>query len=71
MSSFVKTWSVGRRLTRYAPFRIASDCIADTPDLLLLMLPLIEPASLIVSGSRNLRGGAKSSPVNVPDFLSK
>lgn len=57
----------GRRLTRYAPLRMAPSCACDTPLRLLRMLP----ASLIVSGSLNRLGGAKSSPVNVPDLRSK
>jgi hypothetical protein len=63
----VPTMSCGRRLTRYAPLRMAPSCICETPLRLLRMLP----ASLMVSGSLNRFGGAKSSPVNVPDLRSK
>jgi hypothetical protein len=64
----VKTVSSGRRLTRPAPLRIACAWAAEMPLLLLRMLP----ASLMLSSPLpNLRGGAKSSPVNVLDFLSR
>lgn len=60
--------SPGRRLTRYAPLRMAADCMAETPLRLLRILPEslpVSPSPLI------LRGGAKSSAVNVPDFLRR
>ena len=66
-SSLVNTMSSGRRETRPAPFRIAPSCLDEIPLRLLRILP----ASLMESGSLNFLGGAKSSPVNVPDFLSK
>jgi hypothetical protein len=62
-----KTMSPGRRLTRPAPLRMAACDTAEIPLRLLLMLP----ASLIVSFSLNLRGGAKSRPVNVPDLRKR
>lgn len=63
----VNTVSPGRRLTRPAPFLIAPSWTDEIPLRLLRMLP----ASLVVSASLNLRGGAKSSPVNVLDFLRR
>jgi hypothetical protein len=61
MAAWVKTWSPGRRLTRPAPPRMALACAAERP----LRLLRIEPASLRLSDSVNLRGGAKSRPVKV------
>lgn len=67
ISSFENTWSAGSRLTLCAPLLIACSCTVEMPLRLLLMLP----ASLIVSLSlKTLRGGAKSSDVNVPDLRS-
>lgn len=63
----VNTLSPGRRLTRPAPLRMAAWLTAEMPLRLLRMLP----ASLMVSFSLNLRGGAKSRPVNVLDLRSK
>jgi hypothetical protein len=60
----VKMLSSGSRLTRPAPLRIAPSCTAEMPLRLLRM----EPVSLRVSESWNLRGGAKSRPVNVLDL---
>ena len=66
-SSLVKTTSLGIRLTRYAPPRMAPSCLDEIPLWLLRILP----ASLMESGSLNLRGGAKSKDVKVPDFLRR
>jgi len=66
ISSLVKTASLGIRLTRYAPLRMAPSCTFEIPLLLLRILP----ASLMLSGSLILLGGAKSSPVKVPDLRS-
>lgn len=63
-SSFVPTILGGNLLTRYAPFLTASCWTCDIPLLVLRM----EPASLILSWSLNLRGGAKSRAVKVPDL---
>lgn len=63
----MKTVSPGRRLTLPAPLRMAAWLTAEIPLRLLRILP----ASLIVSASLNLRGGAKSRAVKVPDFLNK
>lgn len=52
---------------RPAPLRMALSAALEMPLLLLLMLP----ASLIVSGLLNFLGGKKSRPVNVDDFRSK
>lgn len=60
----VNTWSPGSLLTRPAPLRMALSCACEIPLLLLR----IEPASLRASESVNLRGGAKSRPVNVLDL---
>lgn len=63
----MKTWSPGSRLTRPAPPRMALFVRAEIP------LPILRtlPESLMFSGSLNLRGGAKSRAVNVPDLRSK
>ena len=50
---------------------MASECIADTPLRLLRMEPRMDPASDMLSASLNLRGGAKSKLVKVPEFLNK
>lgn len=61
----VKMVSPGSRLTLPAPFRMAPSCTAEMPLRLLRM----EPASLRLSfASTNLRGGAKSRLVKVPDL---
>lgn len=67
----MKTVSPGSRLTLPAPFRSAAWFIAEMPLLLLLLLRML-PASLMTSPSSLKRfGGAKSSAVKVPDFLSR
>lgn len=67
-SPLVLTVSVGSRLTRFAPDRTLNTCAGDmAPDRLLRMLPA---SPLTVPSSRNRGGGAKSSPVNVPDLRS-
>jgi len=66
-SSFVKTASLGILLMRYAPLRMAPSCTFEIPLRLLRILP----ASLMLSGSLILFGGAKSSPVKVPDLRSR
>lgn len=66
-SSLVPTTSLGIRLTRYAPARMLSSCLADIALRLLRMLPASEAVAL--EGKRG--GGAKSSAVKVPDFLSR
>jgi hypothetical protein len=45
---------------------MALTCMALTPE----RLDRMDPASDIVSGSLNLRGGAKSRDVKVPDLRS-
>ena len=62
-SAEVPTMSLGRRLTLYAPARIASRWTVEMPLRLLRMLP----ESLPVSPNLNRPGGAKSSAVNVPE----
>lgn len=61
------TTSLGIRLTRYAPARMLSNCLADMALRLLRMLPASEAVAL--EGKRG--GGAKSSAVKVPDFRSR
>ena len=64
MSACVKMVSPGSRLTLPAPLRMAPSCTAEMP----LRLLRIDPASLRLSESMNLRGGAKSRPVKVLDL---
>lgn len=67
MSSFVPTVLGGRRLIRYAPFRIFQWCTFDNPPVpLLRMLPV----SLAGSDVLNRDGGAKSRFENAPDLRS-
>jgi hypothetical protein len=56
--------SCGILETRYAPFLMALLVIWDTPE----RFDRMDPASLAFSGSLNLRGGAKSRAVKVPDL---
>jgi len=67
ISCFNGTTPVGRRETLYAPLRMLCRCMAVIPLWLLRMLP----ASLISVSLRNLRGGAKSRAVKVPDLRSE
>ena len=67
MAAAVKTLSSGRRLTRPAPLRMAELARLEMPLPTLWTLP----ASLMASGSLNLRGGAKSNEVNVVDLRSR
>ena len=61
------TTSFGIRLTRYAPARMLSSCLADMALRLLRILPASEAVAL--AGNRG--GGAKSRAVKVPDFLRR
>lgn len=64
IAACVKMVSPGSLLTLPAPLRMAPSCTAEIP----LRLLRIEPVSLRLSLSTNLRGGAKSRPVKVLDL---
>jgi hypothetical protein len=62
--------SLGTRLIRYAPARMACCCPVEMPLRPLRPLRMLE-ASLPASVFLNLGGGAKSKPLYVPDLRSK